>query len=250
MAYTASGESCFVGLALDSDGTSFWATDYCSSDVVQFDINSGNELSKFNSGTAANTVYGIAERIAPAKLAPAGPLTPSPAQASIAGGQSASFNLTFTPNGAAAGQTFTLSCANLPANASCSFSPATLIAEGNTVSAQMTITTAGATAQLTSPARFWNWTLAMALPWLGLVFCLPDPRRRRKRFLLSLLLLACLSALLSCSGASNNSSASPNNPSAAPTPGTATPAGAYTVVVHATSTAGTESSTAVTLNVQ
>lgn len=250
MTYTASGESCFVGLALDSDGASFWATDYCSSDVVQFDINSGNELSKFNSGTATNTVYGIAERVAPPKLAPAGPLMPSPAQASIAGGQSASFNLNFTPNGAAAGQTFTLSCANLPANASCAFSPATLIAGSNTVTAQMTITTAGATAELTRPARFWNWTLAMALPWLGLAFCLPDPRRRRKRFLLTLALLACLLALLSCSGASGNSSSSPNNPAVAPTAGTATPAGAYTVVVHATSAAGIQSSTAVTLNVQ
>ncbi|HLK34750.1 MAG TPA: PKD domain-containing protein, partial [Terriglobales bacterium] len=29
MTYTASGENCFVSLALDSDGKSFWAADYC-----------------------------------------------------------------------------------------------------------------------------------------------------------------------------------------------------------------------------
>ena len=253
MTYNASGENCFVSLALDSDNASFWAADYCSSDVIQFNINSGNEISKFNSGTSANTIYGLTERVDPPPLAPAGPLIASPAQASISGGQSATFTLNFSPNGAAAGQTFTLACADLPVNSSCSFSPATLQAGTSGLSAQLTITTAGASARLAPLRNFrTGWILAIALPWFGMMFVLAggDPRGRRKRLLLGCVLLATLLPLLSCSGASGNSSSSPpSSPAAAPTPGSTTPAGTYTVVVRA-SAAGSRSSTAVTLTVQ
>lgn len=251
MTYTASGEKCWVSLALDSDGVSFWAADYCTSDVVQFDINSGNQLSKFNSGTPANTVFGLAERVPPPKLPPAGPLAPSPAQASIAAGQSATFTLNFLPNGAAAGHTFTLSCADLPANSTCSFSPPTLQAGSSPMSAQLTVTTTGASARLIPPSSRWGWTFGLVLPCLGLALVVAggDSRHRYSRLILMLLLLACVIPLLSCSGASGNSSPPPDNPSAAPTPGANTPSGAYTVVIHATS-GGVQSSTAVNLNVQ
>ncbi len=254
MTYNASGENCWVGLALDSDNASFWASDYCSSDVVQFNINSGNEVSKFNSGTAANTVYGLIERIDPARVTPAGPLSASPAQASVSGGQSASYTLDFSPNGGAAGQTFNFSCAGLPANSSCSFSPASLQAGGSPASIQLTITTAGASARLALPGTISRWAVAMIFPGLGMMLFLlgAEPNRRRQRLLLGCLLLALLLPLLSCSGASGNSSSSPpppGNPASPPTPGTTTPAGTYTVVVNAVSAGGPQSSTAVTLNV-
>jgi PKD repeat protein len=253
MTYNASGESCWVSVALDSDNASFWAADYCSSDVVQFNLNSGNQVSKFNSGSAANTVYGVAERVAPSRVTPAGPLTPSPAQASITPGQSATFTLNFNPNGPASGQTFTLACAELPANSSCSFSPANVQA-GGPQNIQLTISTAGASAQLARPGKASAWALAFALPWFGVmfVFVCGGKDQRRKRLVLACLLLAFLIPLLSCSGASGSSSSSPppSNPASPPTPGTATPSGTYTVVVRASTSAGAQSSTAVTLTVQ
>jgi PKD repeat protein len=251
MTYTASGENCWVGLALDSDNASFWATDYCSSDVVEFNINSGNEVSNFNAGTPANTVYGLIERVDPSGVTPAGPLSASPAQSSVTGGQSTTFTLNFDPNGGAAGQTFTFSCANLPANSSCSFSPATLLAGGNPLSTQLTITTAGASAQLALPRK--AWMLALALPCFGIIFTFGDaePSRRRKRYLLVLLMLVCLLALFACSGASGSSSSPPpSSPTSPPTPGSSTPSGTYKVVIHASASGGRQSSTAVTLNVQ
>ncbi|HEV2116387.1 MAG TPA: PKD domain-containing protein [Terriglobales bacterium] len=255
MTYNASGENCFVSVTLDSDNASFWAADYCSSDVVEFNINSGNEVAKFNSGTAANTVYGISERIDPPRVTPAGALTPTPAQASVSGGQAATFTLGFNPNGAAASQTFTFSCAGLPANSSCSFSPASVQAGSGPVSTQLTLSTAGATAKLSSPGKPSAWLLALSFPWFGVVLAVfgGERNRRRARLLLLGLLLACLIPLLSCSGASGGSSSSPpppSNPAAPPTPGSTTPSGTYTVVIHATSTGGAQSSTAVTLTVQ
>jgi PKD repeat protein len=253
MTYNASGESCWVSLTLDSDNTSFWAVDYCSSDVVKFNIDSGNQVATFNAGTAANTVYGITQRIDPPGVTPAGPLTAAPAQANVTAGQSATFTLNFNPNGAASGQTFTFACADLPANSSCSFSPATVQA-GGAQNTQLTIITAVASAQLARPGKVAAWALAFALPGFGVMFVFAGggEDQRRKRLVLACLLLALLIPLLSCSGASGSSSSSPppNNPASPPTPGTATPSGTYTVVVHASSSGRAQSSTAVTLTVQ
>lgn len=253
MTYTASGENCWVSLALDSDNASFWAADYCSSDVVQFNITSGNEVSKFNSGTPANTVYGVTERIDPPGVTPAGPLSASPAQATVTGGQSTTFTLNFDPDGAASGQSFAFSCARLPANSSCSFSPATLQAGGGPQSTQLTITTAGGSAQLALPYKPAGWMLALALPWFGIIFALgsADPGQRRKRFLLAFLLLICLLALFACSGASgNNPSPPPSSPTSPPTPGSTTPSGTYKVMIHASAAGGRQSSTELSLTVQ
>jgi|GEM_PF-1215339 len=253
MTYTASGENCWVSLALDSDKASFWAADYCSSDVVQFNINSGNEVSKFNSGTPANSVYGLTERVDPPGVTPAGPLSASPAQATVTGGQSTTFTFNFDPNGAAAGQSFAFSCARLPANSSCSFSPPTLQPGGGPLSTQLTITTAGGSAQLALPRKAAGWMLALALPCFGIIFALgsAEPRQRRKRLLLAFLLLVCLLALFACSGASGTSSSSPpSSPTSPPTPGSTTPSGTYKVVIHASAAAGRQSSTEVSLTVQ
>ncbi|MGE5205729.1 MAG: PKD domain-containing protein, partial [Chlamydiota bacterium] len=254
MTYNASGENCWVSLALDSDNASFWAADYCSSDMVQFNINSGNEVSKFNSGTPANTVYGVIERVDPPKLTPAGPLFANPAQASVAAGQSATYTLNFSPDSGAAGQTFRLSCANLPANSSCSFSPASLQAGSSPATVQLTIATAGGSAFLAPLPSSSRWLVALVFPGFGMMFVLLGVERGggRKRLLLICLLLACLLPLLSCSGASGSGSSTPppGNPASPPTPGTTTPPGAYTVLVHAVSTGGAQSSTAVALTVQ
>jgi uncharacterized protein (TIGR03437 family) len=43
-AYGASSGSCWLGIALDSDGTSFWASDWCASFATRFDFATGNVI--------------------------------------------------------------------------------------------------------------------------------------------------------------------------------------------------------------
>jgi uncharacterized repeat protein (TIGR01451 family) len=57
--YDAPGEDCWFGLNLDPDGTSLWSADFCSADVVKFDIASGAVLLSFNTGTGFSTVFGL-----------------------------------------------------------------------------------------------------------------------------------------------------------------------------------------------
>lgn len=78
----------------NGDGSSFWATDYCTSDVFRFEIASGEQMVKFNTGTPANTVYGVAT-LATSQPAPAGPFIASPGSASISRGQATSYTLSF-----------------------------------------------------------------------------------------------------------------------------------------------------------
>ena len=58
--YDASGENCWFALNLDPDSTSFWSADFCTSNVYKFDIATGAVLLSFNTGTATNTVFGLA----------------------------------------------------------------------------------------------------------------------------------------------------------------------------------------------
>jgi hypothetical protein len=57
--YDVAGEDCWFALNLDPDGTSFWSADFCTSNVHKFDINSGQQLFSFNSGTSSGTVFGL-----------------------------------------------------------------------------------------------------------------------------------------------------------------------------------------------
>jgi hypothetical protein len=57
--YDAAGENEWFALALDPNGTSFWAADSTTGDVVEFDISSGAVQASFNPGTGPNTVFGL-----------------------------------------------------------------------------------------------------------------------------------------------------------------------------------------------
>lgn len=57
--YNAAGENCWFALNLDPDGKSFWSADFCSSNVYRFDIATGQQLLKFNTGTSGFTVFGL-----------------------------------------------------------------------------------------------------------------------------------------------------------------------------------------------
>jgi streptogramin lyase len=245
--YIASGEKCWASLALDNDGTSFWAADYCTSDVIRFDLTSGNQLFKFNTGTPANTVFGLAEQKADPAPSPVGSLIASPSQATVSSGQSASYVLAFAPVTSAAGQSVSFSCSNLPRGASCSFSPGAAVATGSTLTANLTITTtAGSSAWM----GIGSGNMALYGFWLPLAMVLiPAKAAIKKRARLLAALLVLLSSLLACSGAKSTNSNSPAPTPAAPLAGTATPSGTYTIVIHAHA-GPMDSSTAVQLTVQ
>jgi hypothetical protein len=57
--YDAPGEDSWFALNLDPDGTTFWSADFTSSNVYRFNINTGTQVSTFNTGTQGNTVFGL-----------------------------------------------------------------------------------------------------------------------------------------------------------------------------------------------
>ncbi len=248
--YDAPGEDCWAALTLDDDGASFWAADYCTSDIARFELASPSPVMQFKSGTAANTVFGVVVRPASGAPTPAGPFVASSAQATVSAGQSASYSLTFSPAGAASGQTFSFSCANLPANSDCSFSPASVAASSAGASTTLTINTQRATAALL-PFPWTRYAFALLLP-SGLPLLLaasPCRRSRRSRRILALAAFLLLLVLLACGGGGGSSSPAPATPTSAPTGSGTTPSGSYTVIVRATS-GNLQSSTPVTLVVQ
>jgi PKD repeat protein len=253
--YNATGESCWVSLTLDPDGTSFWAVDFCTSDIVHFDITSGNQLAKFNTGTPTQTVFGIAMRGAASATTAAGPLLATEQTLSVPAGQTASFALAFVPLSAALNQTFSFSCANLPIGAACTFSPQTALATASGVPPiQVSVTTTAAKASL-APSPFAPSSLyALGLLLPGMVL-LRDIRRKGKGTQFSRMMLAVLVVLLasglSCGGGSPApTSTPPSNPTPGPpTPSSlATPAGTYSIVIQASSNS-LVSSTVVSLSV-
>jgi sugar lactone lactonase YvrE len=244
MTYTAPGEQCLYSITVDQDGTSFWAGDYCSSNIYRFDLNSGKQLSKFNSGTPSGTVFGIAisgSGLNVAGLGNAGNITTSPQSATLAAGQSTTFTVSFTPNAASAGHTIALSCANLPPGLTCSFNPPsiTLGAVGTTTTATMTITRT-TTAALMHPSSPWMLATWTAMVPAILLVGLRSPRRRRSSMLWLGMIVACTGIWAGCgSGALNRTTNTP----------TATPQGTFAVIVVGTS-GGMQASTTVNLTVQ
>jgi hypothetical protein len=63
--YDVPGPDGWRGLDLDLSGTSFWAVNYSTSDVVRFDIESGDVIDQFNTGTDALTVKSVAVKRSP-----------------------------------------------------------------------------------------------------------------------------------------------------------------------------------------
>ncbi len=121
------------------------------------------------------------------------------------------------------------SCAGLPAESSCSFSPASVAGSGSTQLAVMTSGPHPAAARGLPVAQgFLWWTTGFGVS-LSCVFLMgPAPKKRRSGALLSLLVLASLLTLPNCGGGSGSSGSGPQID-----PGT--PPGAYSVTVTATS---------------
>ena len=249
--YNSSGESCWVSLTLDPDGKSFWAADYCSSDIIRFDITSGNQLTKFNSGTPTQTVFGIGMKGGTFETTPAGPLVASPSTVSVASGQSASLQLTFSPSSASMSQSFTFTCANLPIGAKCSFSPATVMPT-SPVSVNVSIATSGGSAERRPPAssRVLIYAIWLLVPNLILLSNIRSAGKNKKLLFLGAVIASALIASLLACGSPFRGSTSVSTGSPAPTPGSmTTPAATYSIVIQAKSNS-LASSTVINLSVQ
>ena len=131
-----------------------------------------------------------------------------------------------------------------PSGLACSLNPASLTVNGNTTA---TLTINASTSN--SSAQRISWFAASGGATLACVFLLGMPARRRNwRSLLSLIVLAVLTAAIGCGGGGGGTSTSNPTPPAPPTSGsTPTPAGTYTVVV--TGTQGTVISHAIPVTV-
>ncbi len=161
----------------------------------------------------------------------------TPTSASVTPGQTATFTFTVTPIAGYAG-TVKFSCGSLPAQAACSFSPATATPSGGSpASSTLTVTTAAVVAALNPNQRSapslppWIPAGGLALAGaMGIVFAPSRTKRwnRRLRLLGWGVLLSSISlSVLGCGGGSS----SPSGPDT-------TPAGAYTISVNAADSAG------------
>lgn len=169
-------------------------------------------------------------------------LASSPTSLSVGPGQSGTATLSVTPiNGFNATVTFT--CSGLPAEASCSFSPASVTPNGTAAATTtLTITTTGPSAQVrhhfVALSGWTGSTLAAGLLLVPLLY-----KKRRLGWMLVLLGTVTMLGLSSCGGSGNSSSGSNSG----------TPAGSSAVTIMAVSGTGSSAlsqSTTVTLTVQ
>jgi VCBS repeat protein/uncharacterized protein DUF11 len=173
-------------------------------------------------------------------------LTATPPTFSVVAGQSASYMLSVAPRFGSFAAPVSLSCASLPAQSTCSFSPASVTPGSSSAPVTLSIaTTARSSAMLIPHSRqgiplFAFFAVALA------AFLYPAllPQKRRKQFavLFPLLVALQLAAMLGACGGGNNSPPPPPPPSG-------TPSGTYVITVTGKSD-DAQRSTQVTLVVQ
>jgi hypothetical protein len=130
----------------------------------------------------------------------------------------------------------TLSCANLPAVSSCSFTPPTLTAGTSAVNSTLVLQTAGMASEflpVTSPNSSSGWLLVALASFSLIGVAFVGVASQKRHALLLILTGAAFVVLGSCGGGRNNSSTPPvpASPSGAPT----TPSGVTSIAVVATS---------------
>jgi PKD repeat protein len=204
MTYTVPGEQCWDGLALDPDRASFWAADFCTSNIYKLDIATGRQLAKFNPGAPSGSIFSIAmggTGLNVGGVGFAGALTASPQAASLSNGQSATFTISLNALQNAIGQAFQLSCANLPASLKCSFSPQSITpgSAGPAGTSTLTISAVTTTAAI-FPAQQWMLAASLGIVPGVVLMTLPVARRRRTRVLVLLGLIAATLLATSCGG--------------------------------------------------
>ena len=242
--YDTDGNDCWVALTLDPSGTSFYATNSCNSQVVQFDLDSGNVLQTIKVNSATNSLFGIVSAGFTNNFLFVGA---SP-QSNTTNNSSATYSIS-VGFGCSAGQcssvrplqtttapqTVALYCSNLPIGAKCSFSPAAVAINGS--SSTLTITTSNTTigslhSQSPIPMPIRPSFLAI-LGSLSISFgVLAVPRRRAYRKWLGTAFLVCTLLFLIACGTHALQQTLTTGPIGAPQTGT-TPPGTYTINVNA-----------------
>jgi hypothetical protein len=173
----------------------------------------------------------------------------SPASQPVSVGQSASYNFSVLPVGAAYSNAVTLGCTVTPLFVgSCALSPKSVGPLSNSTSAAvvLTVTTQTTNGQLIRPgAKRFSWLYALWLALPGIFWCGGGRRRRRPAAFMGLA-LALLFFLPSCGGAGSNGGGSPGGSGLGGTlPGT------YTItVVGSPASVSQPSGSSVTLTVQ
>jgi hypothetical protein len=141
----------------------------------------------------------------------------SPANAQINAGQSATFNMSVTPQGGF-NQAVSFACSGLPAGGACSFSPATVTPGGAAVVSTLTIALANSAAVTVKGLAAVFWTRLSASIVLALLIW---PVRRVRRWSCLVVMALFAGGMLLCGCGSSSSSSSPQTPT-------------YTVTVTAT----------------
>lgn len=221
----------------------FNIVNHLSGFVLDLNAN-GLAVQQTQSGSTQTQQWQIVPVHISASSTPAFLLTANPPTVTIVQGSKGSSVITFSPSGGYSGSA-TLACAGLPTNATCTFSPSTVMLDGkDTVqTTTLTITTQGASAVPQVPSgRLPNTkTLYVLVLFLltTLYIALSGNRvARRVRLLTLAASVACILAIASCGG---GSSVTPPPPPPPPTP---TPVGSalITVTADATATVGGGSS--------
>ena len=207
--------------------------------VAVFDLNMQKSSRTIKIGTHGRGAWEIAAANVP--IAPDYSINAANGKATIVAGQSASITFTITPQGGFAG-TVSFACSGLPTASSCTFSPATVTASGNTTLTLMTTARTVASAQ---PLPGSALAALAAFCLLGtLFFGGVSSQGRTLRVLCMLLAIGIVvGGVSSCGGGGGNPPPPP------PPTVTGTPAGSFNVTVTATSGATTHSSV-ITLVVQ
>lgn len=157
-------------------------------------------------------------------------ITGSVASTTIKAGSTATYSLTVTPAGGAFSNAIQLSCSGAPAKATCSVSPSSVTPGSKSVSVTVSVTTAGSSAELVSPAKGFHpiYAFLFQLPGFGIfgMFFAGSPRRSKrysKAIILTLLLIAML-FMVGCAGGTGISQQQ-----------NGTPSGTYTLTVSGVS---------------
>jgi hypothetical protein len=160
-------------------------------------------------------------------------LAVSPSSKTIKAGAAASYTLTLSPLGGPFNNAIQLSCAGLPALATCSFSPSAVTPGGNAATVILNISTT-ATVALAAPARSSQGRPIYAI-WLqgfGLLGVILTGFRARSKKLRGIFLLALMGAALifmtGCAGGTGVATTTPP-------PQSGTAPGTYTITVTGTS---------------